>query len=149
MNVNYPKICVCKDKRVYVFFYINSKRYRLFNGKRIGIDIDPNSYPDNLRYDKAQLLAAEVYKYLTNGGVFKEYNKESLVTGKLRDIDYLKMALNRKSKENYSDKYISMLEYVLRGLLSHSKGGLINSKSVESYLNNFLVQLVITLLEGI
>jgi integrase len=30
-----------------------------------------------------------------------------------------------------------MLEYVLRGLLSHSKGGLINSKSVESYLNHF------------
>ena len=137
MSINYPKICVCRDKRVYVFFYINSKRYRLFNGKRIGIDIDPNSYPDNLRYDKAQLLAAEVYKYLTNGGVFKEYKKESVVTGKLRDIDYLKMALNRKSKGNYSDKYISMLEYVLKGLLSHSKGGLINSKSIESYLNHF------------
>ena len=47
------------------------------------------------------------------------------------------MALNRKSKGNYSDKYISMLEYVLRGLLSHSKGGLIYPKSVESYLNQF------------
>ena len=63
MNVNYPKICVCKDKRVYVFFYINSKRYRLFNGKRIGLQLDPNSYPVDIRYDKAQLLAAEVYKY--------------------------------------------------------------------------------------
>ena len=106
MNVNYPKICVCKDKRVYMLFYINSKRYRLFNVRRIGIDINPNSYPDNVRYDKAQFLAAEVFKYLTSGGVFKEYKKESVVIGKLRDIDYIKLAFKRKSKGNYSNKYI-------------------------------------------
>ena len=121
MNVNYPKICVCKDKRVYVFFYINSKRYRLFNGKRIGLLLDPNSYPVNIRYDKAQLLAAEVYKYISQGGVFKEYNKESLVTGKLTDKEYLKLSLNIKWKEDYTKSYKSELNYAYKLLLNTSK----------------------------
>jgi hypothetical protein len=81
MSINYPKICVCKDKRMYVFFYINNKRYRLFNGKRIGLELDPNSYPIDIRYDKAQLLAAEVTKYLSQGGVFKQYMQETLAVG--------------------------------------------------------------------
>ena len=121
MNVNYPKICVCKDKRVYVFFYINSKRYRLFNGKRIGLQLDPNSYPINIRYDKAQLLAAEVYKYVSQGGIFKEYNKESLVTGKLTDKEYLKLSLNIKCKEDYTKSYKSELNYAYKLLISASK----------------------------
>ena len=121
MNVNYPKICVCKDKRVYVFFYINSKRYRLFNGKRIGLQLDPNSYPVHIRYDKAQLLAAEVYKYVSQGGIFKEYNKESLVTGKLTDKEYLKLSLNIKCKEDYTKSYKSELNYAYKLLISASK----------------------------
>ena len=74
----------------------------MFNGKRIGLQLDPNSYPIHIRYDKAQLLAAEVYKYVSQGGIFKEYNKESLVTGKLTDKEYLKLSLNIKCKEDYT-----------------------------------------------
>jgi integrase len=140
MNVNYPKICVCKDKRVYVFFYINSKRYRLFNGRRVGIDIDPNSYPVNLRYDKAQLLAAEVYKYLSQGGIFKEYKKESLVFGKLTDREYLKISLNLKNKEYYTKSYKSELNYAYRLLISVSKRDKYERKDIvnvlEQYSNN-------------
>ena len=60
------------------------------------IHIIQNLLTQNIRYDKAQLLAAEVYKYISQGGVFKEYNKESLVTGKLTDREYLKLSLNLK-----------------------------------------------------
>ena len=35
MKVKYPKIKFDSEKRVYVTFYLNNKRYRLFNGKKI------------------------------------------------------------------------------------------------------------------
>jgi integrase len=120
-----------------VFFYINNKRYRLFNGKRINIDVDPNSFPVELRYDKAQLLCAEIYKHLNNGGLFKEYKQDGIISGKLSDIDYLKMALNRKMKSNLSIKYISMLKFVYRGLLKRSNGSRITPKGIESYLAQY------------
>ena len=93
----------------------------MFNGKRIGLQLDPNSYPIDIRYDKAQLLAAEVYKYVSQGGIFKEYNKESLVTGKLTDKEYLKLSLNIKCKEDYTKSYKSELNYAYKLLISASK----------------------------
>jgi hypothetical protein len=62
MNVKYPKIKSDKKQRVYVVFYQNEKRYRLFNGSKINSNIYPNSYPIGKRYEVASLLAAEVYK---------------------------------------------------------------------------------------
>ena len=63
-SLSYPKVCKHKDGRYYVNFNLNSKRYRLFNGKRINSSIAPNSYPPKLRYNKAIILAKEVYEYL-------------------------------------------------------------------------------------
>ena len=37
MKLAYPKISFDKDSKVFVTFYINKKRYRLYNGDRIGI----------------------------------------------------------------------------------------------------------------
>ena len=92
----------------------------MFNGKRIGVNIDPNSYPIDIRYDKAQLLAAKVYKYISQGGIFKEYKKESLVTGKLTDREYLKISLNLKHKEDYTKAYKSELNHAFKILLNVS-----------------------------
>jgi len=111
----------------------------LFNGKRIGLQLDPNSYPVHIRYDKAQLLAAEVYKYISQGGVFKEYNKESLVTGKLTDREYIKISLNLKHKENYTKAYKSELNYAYKLLLSASKNAKYERRDiikVLEYYNN-------------
>ena len=139
MSINYPKICVCKDKSVYVFFYINNNRYRLFNGKRIGVELDPNSFPNEARYEKAQLLCAEVYKYLNEGGLFKEYKKDNLISGKLSDKEYLKNALRFKLKSNYSKGYKSELKYAFDLLLrernknSYQKQDIL--KTLEHYQN--------------
>ena len=46
-SLSYPKVCKHKDGRYYVDFNLNSKRYRLFNGKRINSSLAPNSYPQN------------------------------------------------------------------------------------------------------
>ena len=67
MSVKYPKIKSDKKQRVYVVFYQNGKRYRLFNGSKINSNIYPNSHPIGKRYEVASLLAAEVYKYLSSG----------------------------------------------------------------------------------
>ena len=52
-SLSYPKVCKHKDGRYYVDFNLNSKRYRLFNGKRINSSLAPNSYPHKLRRSKA------------------------------------------------------------------------------------------------
>ena len=95
-TLNYPKVGTTDDQKVFVFFYLNNKLYRLFNGKRIGLNFEPNSFPAHLRIPQAQLLAAEVYKHITSGGVFKEYRTESLASGDYSDVELLKQALKMK-----------------------------------------------------
>ena len=43
--INYPKVAFDPNQKVFVSFYINGKRYRLYNGSRAGIDLNPNSFP--------------------------------------------------------------------------------------------------------
>ena len=72
MKINYPKVHLDHEK-VFVSFYINQKRYRLYNWKRIGSAISPQIVPRDQRLSIGNLLAAEVYKYITEGGVLKKY----------------------------------------------------------------------------
>ena len=70
MKVKYPKIKFDSEKRVYVTFYLNNKRYRLFNGKKINCNLYPNSYPIQQRLEMGNLLAAEAYKFINSGLTF-------------------------------------------------------------------------------
>jgi len=56
MQLNYPKVHTDKNKCVFVSFYINNKRYRLYSGKRIGYDINPNYHPLDERFAVGHLL---------------------------------------------------------------------------------------------
>ena len=67
MKANYPRVKINSASRVYVVFYQNNKRYRLFNGSRINSDIYPNSYPISERIQTGNLLASEVYQFLLSG----------------------------------------------------------------------------------
>jgi len=49
MSLTYPIVCQKNDGKYYIDFYLNKKRYRLFNAKKIGIDYKPNNYPVNKR----------------------------------------------------------------------------------------------------
>ena len=64
MKVNYPKVKQDSNNRVYVTFYQNNKRYRLFNGSKINSNIYPNSHPISERIKMGNLLASEVYQFL-------------------------------------------------------------------------------------
>ena len=134
MSVKYPKIKSDNKQRYYVVFYQNSKRYRLFNGKKINCNLYPNSYPISKRYERAQLLAAEVFKFMTSGlsveEPIKAYNKSGAV--------YLSMALDAKLCGDYSDKYKEMLRFVYNGFVPYLQGENITSKDIKSYLSQYL-----------
>jgi hypothetical protein len=55
----------------------------LFNGKRIKSDTSPNQYPENERKKIANILAAEIYTFLNQGGVLNEYRSDKIVCSKL------------------------------------------------------------------
>ena len=104
MNITYPIICQKKDGRYFIDFYINSKRYRLLTAAKIGLDLKPNNYPENLRRKQAELLAKLTYDYLIrNNYSFKKVKHES----KLERFDYL---INRKLSENLSMSYHKALK---------------------------------------
>jgi integrase len=134
MSVKYPKIKSDNKQRYYVVFYQNGKRYRLFNGKKINCNLYPNSYPISKRYETAQLLAAEVFKFMTSGLSFeepiKDYNKSGAV--------YLSMALDAKLCGDYSDKYKEMLRFVYNGFVPYLQGENITSKDIKSYLSQYV-----------
>jgi len=121
-TLNYPKVGTTDDQKVFVSFYLNNKRYRLFNGHRIGLNLEPNSFPVNLRAAQAQLLAAEVYKHITSGGVFKEYRAESLASGEYSEVELIKQALQLKLSADYTDKYKAELTFAYELLMKNVSG---------------------------
>ena len=133
MKLNYPKVHLDHDK-VFVSFYINQKRYRLYNGKRIGSATSPNSYPIDQRFSIGNLLAAEVFKYLTEGGVLKKYKSDTIIIGKQTDRDYLTRALNNKLSGNYSKKYNEMLKHVYRLTIQEMIGDNLTSSNISDIL---------------
>ena len=82
MLIKYPRVHAY-DKRVYISFYINKKKYRLYNGKRIGSNTDPNSFPESERLKVGNLLAAEVYKFIMEGGKLAEYRSNKIILGNI------------------------------------------------------------------
>ena len=90
MSVKYPKIKSDNKQRFFIVFYLNGKRYRLFNGRKINSNLHPNSYPVAKRYEVAQLLAAEVFKYISSGLSFQE----PVIIICKSDKQYLKLALD-------------------------------------------------------
>ena len=47
--------------------------------------INPNSFPLNQRENIGNLLAAEIYNYLINGGQLSAYRTNKLISGKTSD----------------------------------------------------------------
>jgi integrase len=133
MSVKYPKVKSDNKQRFYVVFYNNGKRYRLFNGSKINSNLYPNSYPVAKRYEIAQLLAAEVFKYISSGLSIQDPVRVICKS----DKQYLKLALDNKIKGEYSDKYKSMLRFVYDGFVSYSTDEKITSNNVKSYLNQY------------
>ena len=63
--LSYPRVLRRKDGKYYIDFTLKSKRYRLFNGKRINLNLNPNNYPESQKRQQSEILANKVYHYLT------------------------------------------------------------------------------------
>ena len=137
MKLNYPKVNTNPNQKVFVSFFIQNKRYRLYNGSRIGSETNPNSFPLEQRKSIGNLLAAEVYNYLINGGVLESYRNNEIISGKLTDKDYLNRALNSKLKGTYSNKYKKMLQGVHNAITNIMTGDVLTPVHVNLYLDKY------------
>tara|TARA_R110000822_G_scaffold225187_1_gene358016 strand:- start:504 stop:1565 length:1062 start_codon:yes stop_codon:yes gene_type:complete len=137
MKANYPKVKVNTANRVYVIFYQNNKRYRLFNGSKINSEIYPNSYPISERLRIGNLLASEVYKFLLSGLTLEQLKVSKLIKPNMKDKDYLTVALNNKLKENYTKKYKEMLQFIFNKLIKELKESPIQPLHIERVLHKY------------
>ena len=138
MKVKYPKVKFDSKQRIYVTFYLNNKRFRLFNGKKINCEIYPNSFPIEKRLEMGSLLAAEVYKFITGGLSFNNLIIKNNNQYYVNEIQYLTLALNNKLNGDYSLKYKSMLRFVYRNFIKEIRSKNITSKEVVSFLNQYV-----------
>ena len=137
MILQFPKVHTDSLNKVFVSFYINSKRYRLYNGKRINSTTDPNSYPLAQRLSIAKVLAAEIYSYILNGGVLLSYRSTNVITGKLSDLDYIKQALDSKRALDYSTKYKAMLQFSFDCLEQEIGSSKLSARGLKNILSRY------------
>ncbi|MFL2570102.1 MAG: tyrosine-type recombinase/integrase [Flavobacteriales bacterium] len=137
MALQFPKVHTDSLNKVFVSFYIDGKRYRLYNGKRINSTTDPNSYPLDQRLSIAKVLAAEIYSFLLNGGVLLSYRSSNVVSGKLSDIDYIKQALDSKLSGDYSKKYKAMLQFSFDCLKKEIGSSELSVKGLKNILSRY------------
>ena len=137
MKIKYPKVKFDSKQRVYVAFYQNNKRYRLFNGSKINSEIYPNSYPISKRIEMGHLLAAEIYQFLISDLTLEQLQVSNYIKPNMTDKDYLTVALNNKLKENYTKKYKYMLKFISDKLIFQLKDSTIQSSHIKNILSTY------------
>ena len=137
MKFIYPKVYTDQKQRVFVSFYFNNKRYRIYNGKRIGSHTDPNSFPINQRSEIGNLLAGEIYHYLINGGVINSFRCESEVYEFKSDRELITKALKTKLEGHYSDNYKKTLRYIYQSFIVTLEFDEISEKSIREFLSKY------------
>lgn len=116
MQLSYPKIKIDSKGKYYVYFYQNNKRYRLYNGSRIGSSTNPNIHDEKVNRKMAELLASEIYNFILSGKLVEGFRVQKKLKTKLSDYKYLKIALEDKLNQKYSAKYKAMLVFVFNKL---------------------------------
>ena len=127
MNLNYPKVCKKKDNTFYIDFKLNEKRYRLFNGSKIGSVLNPNTFPLNERRKQANTLAKEVYNFLvSNNNSFVEYTPQT-------SLELFDSLIAKKLSEPMSNSYSKTLKTLAKTIREEllSKG-IITSTFIDS-----------------
>ena len=137
MSLKYPTVTIDHRDNVFITFYKDKKRYRISNGEKIGISLNPNSYPTKQKkYEMGLILASEVYRYLQSNIPLK--NGKVVYQKKKSDIEYLELALNKKIKSNLSKKYLETLDFIYFKIKKISKDGQVNELTIEKLLSNYV-----------
>jgi len=145
MKLSYPKIKIDSNKKYYVYFYQSNRRYRLYNGKRIGSTINPNIHEEGVKEKMAELLASEIYNFIISGKLVEDFRTKSLERSRLSDLEYLKSALEDKLNQNYSTKYKNMLLFVFNKLTHNMTCQKLTLETVKKLLQGITMKPHITL----
>ena len=138
MKVLYPKVKVDSFNRVFISFYQNEKRYRLYNGSKINSSIYPNAYSSiSKRIECCNILAAEVYQILINGISIEQLKYSKLLKPNMTDKEYLSAALDIKLNENYTTKYKYMLRFIHDKLVNEMNNSSLESSHIWSVLSSY------------
>ena len=136
-ELNYPTVQIDAKKKVFVSFYKNKKRYRLYTSKRIGGNFNPNSFPEHKRFEMGNVLAYKVYEHINRGGKLTAFKSNYKIFGEPDEIYYITQAYNKKLKEDYSEGYKRMFKGVyvtIKNHLSKPNNNIDNlSDSIEKY----------------
>jgi integrase len=135
MLINYPKVKADSEGRIFVLFFQNNKRYRIFNGSKINSKIHPNRYPISERIAMGKILASEVYAFLMSGLTIQQAKVSELITPNMSDKDYLYIALKNKLKGSYTKKYNNQLTFIYKKLINRLRNDKLQSAHIESILN--------------
>ena len=54
--MKYPKVCLDNIGNYFITLCINHKKFRLYSGDKIGIDLKPNGFPFSQRKAKVKIL---------------------------------------------------------------------------------------------
>ena len=136
MNIKYPTTNFDSKNNLYVSFNYKGKRIRISNGKKIGVNLKPNSFPVEKRNEIGKLLASEVYKFLQSQKTL--VSKTTIEEYVRKDLEYLELALERKLNSNLSRKYLETLEFICKKIVEISKNGEVNEQTIEKLLSNYV-----------
>lgn len=137
MSIAYPQVYKDSKNRVFVSFYISDKRYRLYNGKRIGSTISPNTFPMNQRNSIGNLLAAEVYKYISTGGEIRPLHLSKKNTTRISDADIINQVLEEKLNQDLSNSYTKTLKFVGKNFLKVIGNQKVHQNHVKELLGKY------------
>lgn len=124
---SFPCVKQDQNQKVYVLFYYENKRYRLYSGNKFNINLNPNKFPLKERMKIGHILAAEIYKLLSSGS---SPICEPKLTPKT-DTYYLKAALDSKLNEPHSHHHFRGLKYAYSFITKNLKGSQIDSAHIK------------------
>ena len=129
MEVSYLKVKKKSNGDFYIEFILNSKRIRLLNGNKAGVNLKPNDFPPKDRKLKANLLAKLVYEYLVS-------NNYQFTSDEPKDeLELFDKLVSQKLNEPISDKYKKALETIANDL----RAQVITHKTIPiEFANNYL-----------
>jgi integrase len=129
MQVSYPKVKKKSNGDFFIEFILNSKRIRLLNGSRAGVNLKPNDFPPKDRKSKANLLAKLVYEHLVS-------NNYQFTSDEPKDeLELFDKLVSQKLNEPISDKYKRALQTIANDLRTQ----VIHHKTIPiEFTNNYL-----------
>jgi len=137
-----PKIFVPKNPkdRAYIVYFYNGKRQREYNGNRLNLNLNPNSFSKPA--DKDRLLKKLQFEF--NKALNQGWNPLAKQTEKPKLRDALELILSEKLESNLCDLYKRNLKAIHRMFVDFLKPAELNDvcdslelSRVEVFLNKF------------